>query len=263
MKALLPVIALLAGLTGGIYAASQLWPAERQDAVADKSAEAELTFDEKDSQDEAKASAFLKLDQPFVIPIQTHNKISEHVVLFISMETHVDHLDALDAMTPKLRAAFIITLYDHASIGSFSDPLDNAMLAAMAQDYIDPEDGPEVLDRAETRRAAIERAARVTSLNMFGEPGSLDMPSALMMRDATFAFSATTFAGQSRFTTYFQGAPWLGFGFRYSGLENTTRNRDGLYWDRGFDFRFRVMSENARRPSVVLGLRDIGGAGLY
>ena len=128
MKALLPVIALLAGLTGGIYAASQLWPAERQNAVADKSAEAKLASDEKDSKDEAKASAFLKLDQPFVIPIQTHNKISEHVVLSISMETHVDHFDALDAMTPKLRAAFIITLYDHASIGSFSDPLDNVKM---------------------------------------------------------------------------------------------------------------------------------------
>ena len=108
---------------------------------------------------------------------------------------------------------------------------------------------------------------RTPSLNFYGSPGLVDMPSAEMMPDAQFAPSVGWFAGQARMNLQFQAMPWMSVSFRYNALVN--QNPDRLffgfetYYDRNFDVRFRLWDEGRYRPAVVVGLQDFAGTGLF
>ena len=105
------------------------------------------------------------------------------------------------------------------------------------------------------------------SLNFYGAPGLIDMPSAEMLPDAQFATSVSRFAGQTRFNLQVQALPWATVAFRYTGIEN--QNPDQLlfgfetYYDRNFDVRFRLLEEGRYRPAVAVGLQDFAGTGLF
>ncbi|WP_417585502.1 YjbH domain-containing protein [Pelagibacterium sp.] len=105
------------------------------------------------------------------------------------------------------------------------------------------------------------------SLNFYGSPGLIDMPSAEMMPDAQFAPSVSHFAGQTRMNLQFQALPWMSVSFRYNALlnQNPTTLFYGFetYYDRNFDVRFRLWDEGSYRPSVVVGLQDFAGTGLF
>lgn len=121
-------------------------------------------------------------------------------------------------------------------------------------------------DPEEVRLSEIERLGVVVpNLNMFGEPGVLDMPDASMLPDGELTASFSAFADQFRLSSYFQLTPWLGFGFRYSGVRNTALNNIGFdpYYDRGFDVRLRLAKEGRIRPAITLGMRDFAGTGIY
>jgi hypothetical protein len=116
------------------------------------------------------------------------------------------------------------------------------------------------------KRQQIGMAGKRPSMNYFGLPGLLDMPSGEMARDGQFMVGISTFAKQTRYSSYFQVAPWLGFGFRYAGVSNTEDNElSGYdpYYDRGFDLNLRIADEGRLRPHIALGLRDFAGTGIY
>jgi len=101
------------------------------------------------------------------------------------------------------------------------------------------------------------------SLNFYGSPGGIDMPSAEMMPDGTFATTLSGFGGQNRITLTFQATPWMSASFRYHQLQDLNLFGFKTYYDRSFDARFRLWREGRYRPQVTLGLQDFSGTGLF
>ncbi|WP_232825573.1 YjbH domain-containing protein [Albibacillus kandeliae] len=101
------------------------------------------------------------------------------------------------------------------------------------------------------------------SLNFYGSPGLIDMPSAEMLPDAQFTTAFSSFGGQGRLTTTFQALPWLSASFRYNGIRDWNYGGFDTYYDRGFDVRVRLLSEGRYRPAVAVGLQDFVGTGIY
>ena len=101
------------------------------------------------------------------------------------------------------------------------------------------------------------------SLNFYGAPGLLDMPSAEMQPDGQFSVTYSWFGGQSRYNMTFQALPWLSASFRYNGIQNLSTTSFSTYYDRGFDVRARLWREGRYRPEVTMGLQDFAGTGIY
>lgn len=103
------------------------------------------------------------------------------------------------------------------------------------------------------------------TLNYYGLPGLLDMPSGEALPDGEMAVSVS-YAGQTlRNTMIFQMAPWLTGAFRYSGVDqlNIGGWNGVVYYDRSFDIHIRLLRESRVLPALSLGLRDFVGTGLY
>lgn len=101
------------------------------------------------------------------------------------------------------------------------------------------------------------------SLNFYGSPGIIDMPSAEMLPDGQYAVTYSWFAGTSRYNITFQALPWLSASFRYNGIRNLNLFGFGTYYDRGFDVRARLWKERNWLPEVTMGLQDFAGTGVY
>ncbi|WP_413150019.1 YjbH domain-containing protein [Amaricoccus sp. W119] len=115
--------------------------------------------------------------------------------------------------------------------------------------------------------ATAEEAPRPRpSVNLYGNPGLIDMPSAEMMPDGQMTLSWSRFDGMSRRQFNFQVLPWLTGSLRYSTIENWGRPDIPDYdlWDRSFDFRLRLLEDKGPwQPSLSLGFRDFLGTGVY
>lgn len=101
------------------------------------------------------------------------------------------------------------------------------------------------------------------SLNFYGSPGLIDMPSAEMLPDGSLTTGVSYFGGQTRITATFQALPWLSASFRYNGIQNWNLGGFQTYYDRGFDVRFRLLKESKRWPAITIGLQDFIGTGIY
>jgi hypothetical protein len=101
------------------------------------------------------------------------------------------------------------------------------------------------------------------SLNFYGLPGLMDMPSAEMLPDGQFTTGISYFGGQSRYNLTFQPTPWMTATFRYNAIQNWNLGGFDTYYDRSFDVRFRLFRERRYFPEVTLGLQDFVGTGVY
>lgn len=101
------------------------------------------------------------------------------------------------------------------------------------------------------------------SLNFYGSPGIVDMPSGEMLPDGQFTTGISYFGGQGRYTLTFQAAPWLSASFRYLSIQNWNMGGFSTYYDRNFDVRFRLLKEGRRWPEITVGLQDLAGTGIY
>ena len=101
------------------------------------------------------------------------------------------------------------------------------------------------------------------SFGLYGSPGLVDMPTAEVPPDATLAMTHGRFNGTSRSTIYFQILPRLSGSFRYSSVDDYLGKNRGTLFDRSFDLRYQLFTETDRRPSVVVGLQDFIGTGIY
>ncbi|MFQ5566121.1 MAG: YjbH domain-containing protein [Paracoccaceae bacterium] len=102
------------------------------------------------------------------------------------------------------------------------------------------------------------------SVNLYGMTGLIDMPSAEMQPDAQFTITSSFFGGYLRNTISSQILPGLEAAFRYSVLENMLEGPQGpTLYDRSFDLKLRLIREGPKWPSVVIGLQDFLGTGVY
>jgi len=102
------------------------------------------------------------------------------------------------------------------------------------------------------------------SLNLFGMTGLIDLPSAEMQPDAEFSVTSSYFGGYLRNTISVQILPGIEAAFRYSVLEDMLAGSQGpTLYDRSFDVKLRLIEESPDWPSVVIGLQDFLGTGVY
>ena len=108
-------------------------------------------------------------------------------------------------------------------------------------------------------------AQEVPSFNLYGVPGLVDMPTAEVSPDATLSTTISNFGDNTRLTLDFQITPRLSGSFRYAAISNfdNPASVDGRYYDRSFDLRYQILTEDGYRPSVLIGLQDFLGTGLY
>jgi flagellar protein FliL len=129
MGKLLPIFLALIGLGAGVGAGLALRPAPAPtiaegecpcDCVAMAAAlEAAGHTEDGEAADEEVNSDFVKLNNQFVIPVVSGEKISALVVLSISLEVPVGGSEPIYQREPKLRDLFLQVLFDHANSGGF------------------------------------------------------------------------------------------------------------------------------------------------
>jgi hypothetical protein len=101
------------------------------------------------------------------------------------------------------------------------------------------------------------------TLNFYGSPGLIDMPTGAAMPDGDFAIGISSFGGNTRTTLTFQAAPRLSASFRYAGIKDANIGGFQTYRDRSFDLRYLLKKEGRIWPAITVGLQDFAGTGIY
>ncbi|OIP15816.1 MAG: hypothetical protein AUK51_12365 [Comamonadaceae bacterium CG2_30_59_20] len=116
-----------------------------------------------------------------------------------------------------------------------------------------------------TERAA-PRPLQLTASD-WGEIGLLQTPTARMAPAGDVRLQMSRVAPYTRGTVMLQPLDWLEFGFRYTDISNRLYGPviagDQTYKDKSIDVKLRLLEETNTRPQLALGLRDIGGTGLF
>ncbi|MEJ2801458.1 YjbH domain-containing protein [Comamonadaceae bacterium PP-2] len=100
----------------------------------------------------------------------------------------------------------------------------------------------------------------------WGEIGLLQTPSARMAEEGEFRVHLSRVQPYTRGTVMFSPLPWLEGGFRYTDIADRDYGRaltSQSYKDKSIDVKLRLWSETQIIPQVAVGLRDIGGTGLF
>ena len=103
------------------------------------------------------------------------------------------------------------------------------------------------------------------SVNLYGQTGLIDMPSAEAQPDAQLSASYSQFGDTSRRNFTFQLLPRISGTVRYSKINDWGQPNDPSYslFDRSLDLQFQVLKEKGWQPSVAFGVRDVLGTGVY
>jgi len=102
----------------------------------------------------------------------------------------------------------------------------------------------------------------------WGGTGLLQTPVARMADDGDLAFVASHTSPYSRYSISMQPFPWLEGSFRYVNVAGLRYGAEWLsgdqnYKDKSVDFKVRLWHESRWLPELALGMRDIGGTGLF
>lgn len=101
------------------------------------------------------------------------------------------------------------------------------------------------------------------SVNLFGTPGLIEMPTAESAPDANLTGTFAMFGDDTRATLSFQLTPRLSGSFRYARLPGFNQNNNTTRFDRSFDIKYQFWDESRLLPAVAIGLRDFVGTGVY
>ncbi|RKF13042.1 flagellar basal body-associated protein FliL [Roseovarius spongiae] len=135
MKKLLPLVLMLAGIGGGVGAGLALRPAapvaadgNAADGEAAKPAletPAVKARDDDHGGNPADAD-YVKLNNQFVVPVVTRDKVAALVVMSLSIELAGGSPETVYLREPKLRDQFLQVLFDHANMGGFEGAFTSA-----------------------------------------------------------------------------------------------------------------------------------------
>ncbi|MGC1498345.1 MAG: YjbH domain-containing protein [Sulfitobacter sp.] len=101
------------------------------------------------------------------------------------------------------------------------------------------------------------------TLNFYGSPGLIDIPTGEALPDGQFAVGISFFGGITRSNLTFQATPRLSASFRYVGIQNLNLGGFSTFRDRSFDVRYLVKKESRIWPAITVGLQDFAGTGIY
>ena len=126
MKGIVPIVLVLAGVSGGAAGGFLLRPAPEQVAELEEP----VPHDENDpGPQESDPSAatpseveYVKLNNQVVVPVREGAEIQSLVILSLSVEVAAGQAELVYAREPKLRDTFLRVLFDHANMGGFDGP---------------------------------------------------------------------------------------------------------------------------------------------
>jgi membrane-associated phospholipid phosphatase len=102
----------------------------------------------------------------------------------------------------------------------------------------------------------------------WGEIGLIQTPSARMGSASAMRVHMSKVLPYTATTIMFQPMDWLETGFRYVDISNrrtgsVSLQTDQTYKDKSIDFKLRLREESSFLPAVAVGVRDVGGTGLF
>ncbi|WP_278182895.1 YjbH domain-containing protein [Vibrio misgurnus] len=103
----------------------------------------------------------------------------------------------------------------------------------------------------------------------FGGTGLIQMPSARMLPEGELSLAVTNNDDYLHYAISLQLFPWLETTVRYTQVHallysnDASFSGDTKYTDKSIDAKLRLWQENYWLPDISLGLRDIGGTGLF
>lgn len=124
MKKILPILLVVLGVLAGGGAGFFLRPPPEvpvetdMDAEAKKEADAEAELDDAAAL-EANPSAFVKMNNQFVVPVVDETRVKSLVVLSISLKVAEESSEVVYDREPLLRDVFLQVLFDHAYLDGF------------------------------------------------------------------------------------------------------------------------------------------------
>ena len=146
------------------------------------------------------------------------------------------------------------------------------LAAALPQDLpqLPPAMRPVAVADANTDWTGLQagRFAPVPSSSNWGVVGLMQTPTARMRPAGSFSLSWMNTSPHSWLNVVFQPFDWLEGGFRYMSVSNrlygpTDFSGDQHYKDKSFEVKARLAHEGPRMPALALGIRDLGGTGLF
>jgi len=127
IRKLVPVLLAILGTGGGVAAGLMLRPAEMADMPKPETVTEEMPAgDAIDATKDTGNTEFVKLNNQFVIPVVTRDRISAMVVMSLSIEIARGNSQMVYTREPKLRDGFLQVLFDHANLGGFEGEFTNA-----------------------------------------------------------------------------------------------------------------------------------------
>jgi len=102
----------------------------------------------------------------------------------------------------------------------------------------------------------------------WGGTGLLQTPVARMAPEGELSFTASHTSPYSRYNISLQPFPWLEASFRYINVAGVPYGPEWLsgdqnYKDKSVDFKLRLWKESRWLPELAMGMRDLGGTGLF
>ena len=103
----------------------------------------------------------------------------------------------------------------------------------------------------------------------FGGIGLMQMPTGRMAEEGEFTFSFTQNSQYEFYTFSLQLMPWLESTIRYTEVQDILYSDDESFSgqtklaDKGIDAKIRLLNESLWLPELSVGIRDIGGTGLF
>ena len=101
----------------------------------------------------------------------------------------------------------------------------------------------------------------------WGEIGLLQTPTARMEAAGEIRSSISAVWPYVRWNVMLQPLDWFEVGFRYTDVQTALYGPsiagDQTYKDKSIDVKLRLLEESAWTPQVALGMRDLGGTGLF
>ncbi|MBN2647659.1 MAG: YjbH domain-containing protein, partial [Thiotrichales bacterium] len=98
-----------------------------------------------------------------------------------------------------------------------------------------------------------------------GGVGLIENPTARMNQDGEWGVHLSHIYPYNRYVVFGQPLPWLEVLFKYTDIENRTYGGTLTqgYKDKSVDIKARLWEEDYYWPEVSVGIRDVGGTGLF
>lgn len=132
MKKLFPIFMALVGIGAGIGAGLALkkepdeLASECVPNLAGHEDEEIAILPSVEVSEDSDVYEYVKLSNQFIIPIVEGTKVKSLVVMALNLEVEVGYREAVFALEPKLRNAFLLVLFDHANAGGFQGAFTNS-----------------------------------------------------------------------------------------------------------------------------------------